>query len=152
MRKLLLLALVGASLLTSCKNYYLRGYYTRDEFIRECRWKHPVAEKYQPKPPYGDSLRLVRDSFDVKLFLGTWCSDSRKWVPRFFQLQPMLPVRRLEIISVDTTKKDERKLCAAYKIDSLPTFVFLRQGQIGSRLVEKPYKRKLEKELYRILK
>lgn len=138
---------------TGCKDQYLTGYYNREEFIQQCKWKRTVNDRYRPRnPEYLDSLKKLPKNVDVKLFLGTWCSDSRKWVPRFFQIQNDLPVRKLEIIAVDTTKKDERSLWRTYKIDSVPTFLFFREDKLIGRLNVKPPKKRLEKALYRILK
>ena len=138
-------------LFVGCKSYYLRGTYDRQNFIDQCRWKHPVASKYRPDPLYLDSLRRV-EPFDAYVFVGTWCSDSRKWVPRFLAIADQLPLKRLEFIAIDTTKRDSAGLTRVYSIDSVPTFIFLRQNQEIGRLVTKPHKRRLERSLYQILK
>lgn len=137
----------------SCKkNYYLKGYFNKEQFIQQCRWKEPVKLDYKPDMAYLDSIGSIKDSVDVKLFLGTWCSDSRKYVSRFFSIYNKLPIRSLEIISVDTSKKDERGLFQKYKLTKIPCFVFEKnQNEIG-RITEKPHRRKLEKEIYKILK
>ena len=146
-----ILIFLGTS--TGCKkSYYLRGYFTKEEFMDQCRWKKPVNEKYKPELIYMDSLKSVRDSVDLKLFVGTWCSDSRKWVARFFKIQPDLPIRKIEIISVDTSKTDEKGLNKIWRADSLPTFIFLCGDKEIGRIVEKPHKKKLERHLWRILK
>ena len=136
--------------LQSCKNQYLVGYFGRQGFTIQCKWKERVAVGYEPKQVYLDSIRRGVDSFDVKLFLGTWCNDSRKWVPRLFAIQNRLPIRNLEIISVDTTKKDERGWTKEYGVDSIPMFVFMREGQEVGRIKVKPSKpkRNLEKAIY----
>jgi|YNPMSStandDraft_2_1061718.scaffolds.fasta_scaffold00119_22 hypothetical protein len=138
----------------SCKNQYLRGYYSWEEFADSCQWKVKINEKYKPDSVYLDSLKRLNVPMDLKLFLGTWCSDSKKWVPKFMAIKSYLPIQNLEIIAVDTTKKDSLKLYQVYKMDSIPLFVFLESGttnEIG-RLKVKPYKRKLEKTLYLNLK
>ncbi len=138
----------------SCKNQYLTGYYTREQFIEKCEWKVNVNEKYKPDPIYLDSLKSLKDSIDVKLFLGTWCSDSRKLIPKFFKIQNDLKISDLQIVSVDTTKKDEKGWYKTYAIDSIPMFIFYKKDEtkeIG-RLKVKPYKKKLEKNLFEILK
>jgi hypothetical protein len=69
-------------------------------------------------------------------------------------IQSYLPIQNIQIISVDTTKKDSLKWYQTYQVDSIPMFVFLESGtqnEIG-RLKVKPYKRKLEKTLYLNLK
>lgn len=144
----LLLALL---LLTGCKNFYLTGNFDRQGFVEQCRWKKPVATKYRPDAAYLDSLQTVAP-FDARVFVGTWCSDSRRWVPRFLSIAGSIPLRKLEFIAVDTTKRDAEGLYRLYAVDSVPTFVFLRDGQVVGKLATKPYKKRLEKELYRLLK
>jgi thiol-disulfide isomerase/thioredoxin len=140
---------------TSChKKQYLTGYYTWGEFRSKAQWETFVDQRYNPDQKYIDSLEQlhVKDSLHVKLFLGTYCHDSKKWVPRFYRLKPMLPVGNVEIISVDTTKKDERGYYKDVKLDKIPTFVFYNPaGTEVGRIVEKP-KGGLEKQLYRVLK
>lgn len=152
---LLLVAGIG---LQGCKNHYLRGYYTRAEFLDSCRWRTPVDTRYRADAVWMDSIRALRhDSVDVTLFLGTWCSDSRKLVPKFLALQDSLPIRSLNIVAVDTTKRDTMGLYAIYHVDSVPTFLFFRNEREIGRLRVKPPKRKgqgrnLERELYYILR
>jgi thiol-disulfide isomerase/thioredoxin len=140
-------------IVSSCKNQYLRGYFSKQEFIDSCQWKTKVNEKYKPDIRYLDSLKAIKNQVDVKLFLGTWCSDSRKLVPKFFAIQDNLPIGKLEIISVDTTKKDEKLWTKTMKVDSIPTFIFYRNEQeIGRLKVKPPKKTSLEKYIYQVIK
>lgn len=147
-----LFAAVVATFLSGCrKDYYLRGEYDKLHFIAECRWKHPVRHYYEPKQPYWNDLKAVSDSFDVKIFAGTWCSQSEKWMPRFFRMEPELAVRDLKIISIDESKLDSAGLAAKHKIEFVPTFIFFRDGKEIGRIVEKPDKRNLEKHVLEIV-
>lgn len=140
---------------TGCKNQYLTGYMTKDDFVRQCKWKHTADYKYKPRfPEYADSLRTLRDSVDATIVLGTWCSDSRRWVRRFFALQASLPIRKLEIVGVDTTKKDIRGYYKTYDYDSIPVFIFKRKDKEIGRIYVKPQKpkRSIERDLWRIMK
>jgi thiol-disulfide isomerase/thioredoxin len=152
---LLSFAALSLLLLTAChKKQYLTGYYSYDEFKKQAKWETFVDEKYEPNEKYVDSLATVKlqDSLRVKLFLGTYCHDSKKWVPRFYKVKHLLPVSEVEIISVDTTKKDERGYWKDVKLEKIPTFVFYgTDGKEVGRIVEKP-KGGLEKQLYRVLK
>ncbi|MBK9447841.1 MAG: thioredoxin family protein [Bacteroidetes bacterium] len=49
-----------------------------------------------------------------------------------------LPISTVEIISVDTTKKDEKKLAQAVGLKKIPTFIFYQGGDEIGRIVEKP--------------
>lgn len=150
--KHLLISLVITLALSSCHKQYLVGYYNWDEFQKEAEWKTFVDEKYEGKK-YMDSIQALnlQDSFKVQLFLGTYCPDSKKWVPRFYKLKEELPFGAVEIISVDTTKKDERGLAADANIKKIPTFIFYKEEKEVGRIVEKP-KGRLEKNLYYMFK
>jgi hypothetical protein len=134
----------------------LVGYYDASEFIDKCAWKKKIDHRYalkRAKQHWLDSLRTLRDSVDVTLFLGTWCSDSRKQVPRFFALQGYMPIRKVEVIAVDTTKKDAKGLYRELRLDSVPTFLFYKhQVLIGRLNVKPPKKKRLEQQLYTILR
>lgn len=140
--------------LSSCHKQYMTGYYNWEEFQQKAEWKTFVDEKYKPKENYMDSLASLqgREPVNVRLFLGTYCPDSKKWVPRFFAIKDKLPVADVEIVSVDTTKKDERMLAQQSGLKKIPTFIFYDQGgkELG-RIVEKP-KGRLEKRIYEVLK
>ena len=152
--KLLLAPLLLAFLTLGCKEkQYLVGYYDYAGFSQECHWDYFVDEKYKPKEKWLDSLATlkVEDSIQLKLFLGCYCGDSRKWVSRFYALKPQLPVGEVAIISVDTTKKDEKGYAEEVGLKKIPTFIFYKGSTEIGRIVEKP-KGRLEKNLYEVLK
>lgn len=149
----LLLAALG--MIWGCKDkQYLVGYYDWSRFQSECRWETFVDDKYKPNAAWMDSLSTLkdRDPVRVQLFLGCYCGDSKKWVPRFYKLMPDLPVAGVEIISVDTTKKDEKNLAAMAGVKKIPTFIFWEGNKELGRIVEKPKHGRIEKNLYQILK
>jgi thioredoxin 1 len=153
-KTLVLLPLLASLLIWSCKEkQYLVGYYNYASFQKECHWDHFTDEKYKPKEKWLDSLATlrIRDSLSMRLFLGCYCGDSKKWVPRFFDLKPRLPIAEVEIISVDTTKKDEKKLAEAVGLKKIPTFILYQGGEEIGRIVEKP-KGGLERNLFYLLK
>ena len=98
-----------------------------------------------------DSIATINDSVNVRIFLGTYCPDSRKWVPRFLKLRPDLPISLLEIVSIDTTKKDDRGWARQAGIKKVPTFIFYKDEQEIGRITEKP-KMRLEKRIFKELK
>jgi hypothetical protein len=150
-------AAVLAALLMAwgCKEkQYLVGYYDWSRFQQECRWETFVDDRYTPNAAWMDSLATLkdRDPVRVQLFLGCYCGDSKKWVPRFYKLMPSLPVSGVEIISVDTTKKDDRNLAGMAGLKKIPTFIFWEGNKEIGRIVEQPKHGRLEKNLYQILK
>jgi hypothetical protein len=153
-KALLILPILTCLVVLGCKDkQYLVGYYDYATFQKECRWDHFTDEKYKPSQRWLDSLATlhITDSLRLQLFLGCYCGDSKKWVPRFFDLKPGLPIAEVEIISVDTTKKDEKNLATAVGLKKIPTFIFYQGSNEIGRIVEKP-KRGLERNIFNLLK
>jgi hypothetical protein len=70
--------------------------------------------------------------------MATWCHDSKKWVPRLLAISPQLPLTKLELIPVDTTKQDPKGWARRDGLKSTPTTVVLRKGTEIGRIVETP--------------
>lgn len=149
--RIVFLSLLVVLVFSSCHKQYLTGYYSQEEFTQACEWKTKVNEKYEPKSEWMDSIATINDSVNVRIFLGTYCPDSKKWVPRFFKLRPELPISLLEVVSIDTTKKDDRGWARKAGIKKVPTFIFYKDEQEIGRITEKP-KMRLEKRIFRELK
>ena len=80
----------------------------------------------------------------VDIYLGTWCGDSRKWVPRFIKLWDDLGLDRQQLNFIALYNGDEK-----YKqgpngeekgknVHRVPTFIFQKNGAEFARIVEKP--------------
>jgi len=153
-RTLLIWPLVACLVILGCKDkQYLVGYYDYQTFQKECHWEQFADPKYKPNEKWLDSLKTIslKENLSVQLFLGCYCGDSKKWVPRFFDLKSKLPIDQLDIISVNTTKKDEKNFAARAGIEKIPTFIFYQGSTEIGRIVEKP-KGGLEKRLFLLLK
>ncbi len=153
-KALLVLPFLACLVILSCKEkQYLVGYYDYQTFQKECHWEQFTDAKYKPNERWLDSLGTIalKESLNVKLFLGCYCGDSKKWVPRFFDLKQRLPIGQVDIISVDTTKKDEKNMAAMVGLKKIPTFIFYQGSNEVGRIVEKP-KGGLEKNLFLLLK
>lgn len=146
-----LLLFAGILSMSSCHKQYLRGHFTVEEFLDSAEWKVKIDEKYEPREKWMDSLDQVTDNHDVRMYVGTYCPDSKKWVPRLLKLRSELPIGELDVISVDTTKKDAEGLAEADNIEKIPTFIFYRDGKEVGRIIEKP-KGRLEKAIFTTLK
>lgn len=80
----------------------------------------------------------------VDIFLGTWCGDSKYWVPRFIKLWDELGLDRSQLRLValyndqDRYKQGPNHEEAGKKIHRVPTFVFNKDGKEYARMVESP--------------
>ncbi|MEW6512198.1 MAG: thioredoxin family protein [Bacteroidota bacterium] len=89
---------------------------------------------------YVDLIRMVRDSVEVIIFFGGWCSDSRREVPRFLKVADLagFGAEQIRFYALDRTKKSSDGLTDRYAIELVPTFVFLRRGEEIGRITESP--------------
>lgn len=139
--------------LLACKHpkYIMTGYFNEQEFKQQCKWQTMVDTLYKPDTEALQKLSAMNDSFSVRLYLGSWCSDSRKQVSRFFFIENKLPVSHVEIIAVDTSKKDVKGMTQADNIKKVPTFIIYKSNKEVGRIVEKPKGRKVERHLLKIV-
>jgi tetratricopeptide (TPR) repeat protein len=84
-------------------------------------------------------------NIEVVIYLGTWCGDSKKWVPRFLKLWDELGLKRTQLTFIGVFDFIEGK----YKqgpngeekgksIHRVPTFIFKRDGKETARIIESP--------------
>ncbi len=114
---------------------------------------------------YGDYLenekviKHLKDSiknFKIKVFLGTWCGDSKREVPRFYKIidQAKFPKSQLEVVAVNKTedayKQSPNHEEKGLNIHRVPTFIFYKNGKEINRIVEYP-KETLEIDISKIV-
>lgn len=81
---------------------------------------------------------------EVEIFLGTWCGDSRNWVPKFVKLWDELGLQRdqLKFIALygsgDDYKQGPQREEKGKNIHRVPTFIFKKDGTEYARIVESP--------------
>jgi len=79
------------------------------------------------------------DSVTVEVYFGTWCDDSRFWVPAFIGLLDKTNLAdKITLIAVPRTKKTDETKKLEEIIERVPTFVFWRNGKEIGRIVETP--------------
>jgi len=89
---------------------------------------------------------------DILVFMGTWCEDSQGQVPQFYRILDWAgyPEKNLRVISLDNHpdryKKAPNGEEAGWMIESVPTFIFLKDGREIGRIVEYP-SASLEKDM-----
>ncbi|CUU08094.1 Thiol-disulfide isomerase or thioredoxin [Candidatus Thermokryptus mobilis] len=84
-------------------------------------------------------IKSKANQFDVLIFLGTWCPDSREHVPKFMKIMDMAGVSRenIKFIGLDRDKT-LKGLTDRYNIKRVPTFIFIKDGKEIGRIVENP--------------
>jgi thiol-disulfide isomerase/thioredoxin len=120
-------------------------------------WFSQNHEDYIVNKPLAKSFKKQLNDYSVKVFLGTWCGDSKREVPRFYKVLEAVnfPEAQLEVYALDKTKEaykqspngEEKDL----NIHRVPTFIFYKDGKEVNRIVEHP-KATFENDISAILK
>jgi hypothetical protein len=107
---------------------------------------------YLPDKSVMEDLTKELGDIQLTIVMGTWCGDSRNWVPRFFKILDLAGYNceQMKLICVDRDKKAPVDGLPELKIEKVPTFIFYRNAKEIGRIVEVPSDL-LEKDMLRIL-
>jgi cyclophilin family peptidyl-prolyl cis-trans isomerase len=98
----------------------------------------------------------VRAGDRVEVYMGTWCSDSQREVPKFLRILDDLHGQfGVELpatyVAVDRDKHGPVNLLAGKSIAKVATFIYYRGDQELGRIVEKPQSPQFEDDLLTIV-
>ena len=101
-------------------------------------WAQAQVEA-RPDAAAAQGLAQVEPGAEVTVFLGTWCGDSRREVPRLWSAIDaaggMVPFK-VTYIAVDRDKKDPAGEAAKSDVRYVPTLIVSRDGREVGRIVE----------------
>ena len=96
-------------------------------------WYTTGQEEYEVDESKMDALKKALDSIEITVFMGTWCSDSQREVPRFYKIMEATgyPMESIRLIAVDRDKTTPKKLEEGLDIKRVPTFIFYKWDEKG---------------------
>ena len=103
-------------------------------------WYNDEYTAYEPDEFILDQIKELMDNTDIQIFMSTWCSDSRREVPRFLKILDLSEFEqiKLKIINLDRKKKSPTHEEKNKHIEFVPTFILNRDGIEIGRIVEFP--------------
>ncbi|HOI30597.1 MAG TPA: thioredoxin family protein [Melioribacteraceae bacterium] len=115
-------------------------------------WYDSEYQNYEIDKGVVDSINSKLDNLSITIVMATWCSDSRREVPRFFRILDELnyDTDNLKMICVDRKKESPEGNVQSMDIKFVPTFIFNRGGTEIGRIIETP-KISLERDLKEIV-
>lgn len=110
-------------------------------------------DRYQPNEEAVSYLSNYQDSVEVIVFFGSWCRESKKYIPRLVKTMQLVGNEKIQfrIIGVDVQKKVPAKFLNMHQIEYIPTVVVLKGNAELGRIVEEPRER-IETDLVEILR
>ncbi|MBT8387551.1 MAG: thioredoxin family protein [Ignavibacteria bacterium] len=132
----------------------LIGYCTREAFndTNFSDWWNEEYDIYEVDAETTEEIKPGFEELEIKLVIGTWCSDSRREVPRFYKILDEMeyPSENVNLISVNREKVGLADEVDGMEIHFVPTFIFYRNDEEIGRIVEMPYE-SLEKDMLDIV-
>lgn len=119
-------------------------------------WFNSSYDNYSVDKSLTKLLKKQLKGYQLKLFLGTWCGDSKREMPRMVKIleQAQFPLENLEIIALDRRKGFYKKSPSGEEkglnIIKVPTLIFFKNSKEINRIVERPLA-SLEEDMLAIL-
>jgi hypothetical protein len=140
-------------------NDMLIGKCTKDALLRSpfVDWYKPNYDSYVVDSSTCNFIRPLLAGKSITIFLGTWCGDSKREVPRVLKMLECcnFPEDRLTLIMVSNKdsmyKKSPQHEEAGKNIVRVPTVIVELNGVEFGRIIEFPVT-SLEKDLLAILR
>lgn len=119
-------------------------------------WFQTRHDNYVPDETMVQLFKGKLEEFHIKLFLGTWCGDSKRESPKLIKILEAadFPMEQLEMIALDY-RKDHYKTSPTgeekgLNIIKVPTIIFFKDGKEVNRIVESPLET-LEEDIAQIV-
>ena len=138
---------------------HLLGKISQDELNQapHNEWFTKNYKSYTVHSPLVNNIKKDLKRHTIKIFLGTWCGDSKKEVPAFLKIleDANFPKEQLEIICLDREssvyKQSPGREEQGLNIHRVPAFIIYKNGTEVNRIVEHPIS-SLERDLASIVK
>ncbi len=135
----------------------LLGHQLKDQFVKApySEWYSKEFNEYAlDQKAVGELKKNKINSYNLIVFMGTWCEDSHRDFPRLMKIleEVKFPDSRLTIIAVNRKKESPTGDESKYNIQKVPTVIVEKYGKEIGRIIEMPTTGYIERDLVEILK
>lgn len=115
-------------------------------------WFNAEYDNYKPDSVVVAKIKATEPTYKIKIVMASWCSDSKREVPRFYKIMDAAgyDYKNFELVCVDRDKKCEEGEVDKLDIKFVPTFIFSKNDVELGRIIEMP-KGKLEENILEIV-
>lgn len=131
--------------------------------VTEERLLTRVPDYAQLKSQYSPDITVlemmksyIRAGDRVEVYMGTWCPDSQREVPKFLRILGDLRTQfgvelPVTYFALDRSKQKPAELVVGKNVEKVATFIYFRGDQEVGRIVEKPASPLFEDDLLAIV-
>jgi hypothetical protein len=104
-------------------------------------WQEEVAS-YVPDQEVIEKLQSIPSEIKIEIFLGTWCSDTKRNVSAYFKIMDMVdnPLIMTSYIGIPREDDSQKPFIEGKNIIKVPTFIIFIDNQEKGRIIENPTK------------
>ena len=119
-------------------NTHLIGVTTASALTQEpfSEWYNEYYEEYEANKKVLETLQDKEYSdLSILAFMGTWCGDSKREIPRFFKVADQVGIQEEQITLINVYRDLERYKMSpggeekGLNIHRVPTFIFIKRGR-----------------------
>ncbi len=116
-------------------------------------WLRKGYASYKPDSNDIKYLKKNLPAYTIVAFIGTWCDDTHKLLPRFEKVLTLtsFPMAQYTMFGVGLDKKGKNEENRLYKIENIPTFIVFKGHKEIGRIVE-TVNYSIERDLVNIIK
>ncbi len=116
-------------------------------------WFESGYTKFSPHTAAMETIEENIGNYEIKVFMGTWCGDSKREVPKLIKIldQADYNYDNLEMIAVDYDKKTPSGIEEEFNIQRVPTIIFYKDGKEVNRFVEYSQGESIEEDVAKIV-
>ncbi|CAN5230295.1 thioredoxin family protein [soil metagenome] len=116
------------------------GKFSKEDLLQEpfASWFNKGYEEYTPTAGDVETIKNNISEFEIVGFIGTWCPDSRREIPKIFKIldEAGYDYSKLTMVGVTRGKTTPDNLEEGYDMHRVPTFIFMKDGKEVNRFVE----------------
>ena len=103
-------------------------------------WFNKAYGAYVVNKEAVQGIKNDSENLSIKLFMGTWCRDSRREVPRIYRILDAagFDESRLTLINVNREKNSPGEEDVGLNIHHVPTVILYNNGNEIGRIIESP--------------
>jgi len=126
---------------TRAIDYQYTGEISQEDLINSpytARWYNQRYKMYRPAPNAVQTIEKNISDYDIEVYMGTWCPDSHREIPRFFKIleQVDYDMDKLKMFTLDNRYQSQTKDEKGKNITAIPTIIFYKDGKEVNRFVE----------------